>query len=209
MSRIPEGWGFDEFGDMVPGGKFDMYESNEDLEASMKQENDLQKAFKLEDHVEYQGIKIAIENKEGSIRRWTDINGSTGETKMVGLSYGYVKGTLGADQDEIDVFVGPDPRAEDVYIIDQQNPHNGTYDEQKCFLGFGSQKAAEMAYRLHYNNPDTFIISIQSMDVDAFKRWVKHTKPNKGEMGKSLPKDDLSKSSKDHLKLVILVPDKE
>lgn len=200
MIRLPSGWGFDEFGDMVPGGKVDMYESPEDLEASMKQEDDLQKAFKLQGHVDFQGIKIAIENKEGSVRKWTDLDGSTGETKMTGVSYGYVKGTLGADQDEIDVFVGPDPRAEEVYVIEQQNPHNGTYDEQKCFLGFGNQKAAERAYRLHYNNPDTFIITIQPMSINAFKRWVKNTKPKKGEMMKSKQSD---------LKLVVLVPNKE
>lgn len=181
-----------------------MYESTEDATKSMQAEYDLQKAFALQGHVNYQGLKIAIENKEGSVRKWTDVNGETGETKMTGVSYGYVKGTLGADEDEIDVFVGPDPRAENAYVIEQQNPHNGIYDEQKVFVGFGNQEAAENAYKLHYNNPETFIISIQPMTIDAFKRWIAQTKPVKGVMCKSEAVKSIPGP-----RLVLVLPSKE
>jgi len=211
LIRIPKGWGFDEHGDLVPGGEIDLYETPDDLAASLMEEMELQKAFKLQGHVTYQGIPIAIENKEGSVRKWTDVNGATGETKMVGVNYGYVKGTMGADEDEIDVFVGPDPRAKLVYVIEQQNPDTGTYDEQKCMLGFPNQKTAERAYMLHYDDPDTFIITVEPMEVEHFKRWVSTTKPKKGEMAKS-SKDDLSKSNQNHLedklKLVVLIPER-
>lgn len=198
MVRVPEGWGFDEDGDLVPGGEIDMYESEEELELAIREEADLQKAFALQGHIVYQGIPIAIENKEGSVRKWTDVNGDTGETKMQGVSYGYVKGTTGADEDEIDVFIGPDPRASNVYVIEQQNPHNGTYDEQKCFLGFPSQAKAERVYRLHYDNPDDFIIIVQPMSVEHFKRWLAITKKKQGEMVKS----------KEDIKLVIPFPNR-
>ena len=203
MIRVPVGWGWDEFGDLVPGGKVDLYESPEELALAMMQEDDLQKAFALQGHVMYQGIPIAIENKEGSIRKWGDSNGEHGETKMVGVDYGYVEGTLGTDEDEIDVFVGPDPRAGMVYIVEQQNSHTGQYDEQKCFLGFPNQKAAEQAYRLHYDDPDKFIITIESMELNHFKRWVSVTKPKKGELFKAE-----EPTTEDDTKLVILVPER-
>ena len=133
MIRVPAGWGWDEFGDMVPGGKVDLYESPEELALAMMQEDDLQKGFALQGHVSYQGIPIAIENKDGSVRKWGDVNGDHGETKMQGVSYGYAQGTLGADEDEIDVFVGPDPRAKMVYIIEQQNPGNGITMSRNAF----------------------------------------------------------------------------
>jgi hypothetical protein len=196
MTRVPIGWGYDESGDLVPGGKVDMYESPEEMERSVRQEDELQKAFKLQGHMNYQGIPVAIENKEGSVRKWTDANGDTGETKMDGVSYGYVEGTLGADEDEIDVFVGPDPEASNVYVIEQQNPHTGTYDESKSMIGFPSRELAERAYRMHYDNPDRFIITVQPMTVEHFKRWTGVTKPHKGEM---------MKSETDSLKLVIPV----
>lgn len=202
MLRLPQGWGFDEHGDMVPGGEVDMYESPEELEQSIRAEDDLQKAFALQGRVNFQGLDIAIENKEGSVRKWKDLNGNSGETEMVGVSYGYVEGTLGADEDEIDVFVGPDPRATEVYVIEQQNPHTGQYDECKAFIGFGNQKSAEFAYKLHYDNPMNFIITVQPMSLDHFKRLIARTQPLEGEMMKAT-----EPTANDELKLVILIPD--
>lgn len=178
--RVPPGWGWDEFGDMVPGGKIDMYESPEELALAMMQEDDLQKGFKLQGHVTYQGIPIAIENKEGSVRRWGDVNGEHGETKMVGVSYGYAQGTLGADEDEIDVFVGPDPRAGMVYVVHQQNPATGIYDEMKAFLGCSSVEQAKKLFMLHYDSSE-FFGWIETFSVDSFKRLIYKTKPQIGE----------------------------
>lgn len=204
LFRVPAGWGWNEDGELVPGGKVDLYETPEELELAMLQEDDLQKAFKLQGHVVYQGISIAIENKEGSVRKWTDVNGGTGETKMRGVSYGYAIGTLGADEDEVDVFVGPDPRAKMVYIVEQQNPGTGQYDEQKCFLGFPNQDAAERAYRLHYDNPENFIITTESMAVEQFKRWLDLTRPKTGEVLKS---ESVFGSMKHTTRFVVMIPD--
>lgn len=206
LIRVPEGWGWDEFGDLVPGGKVDMYDSSEELELAMLQEDDLQKAFQLQGQMSYQGIPIAIENRAGSIRDWNDLNGDKEQTLMSN-HYGYVQGTIGLDGDEIDVFVGPDPRAKRVYIVEQQNPHTGQYDEQKCFIGFPNQDFAERAYRLHYDNPDDFLLTIQAMDLDAFKRWVAITSPK----GSEFLSDEVSDirvedlDPNDEPKLIILI----
>jgi hypothetical protein len=195
LIRVPEGWGFDEDGDLVPGGELGrVYEGPDDVLLSIRAEDDLQKAFKLQSQVVFQDIPIAIENKAGTIRRWKDAEGNSGETKML-VGYGYIKRTNGIDEDEVDVFVGPDPRAEMVYVIEQQIPQTGLYDEQKCMLGFGSQSDAEQMYQAHFNRLD-FALYTTAMTVEHFKRWLQFSGKSKGEMFKAKPEDR-------HLRLVI------
>jgi len=178
LGRVPKGWGFDEDGELVPGGEY--LEVVEDLERSIQEEMDLQKAFKLQGNVNIQGIPIAIENRKGSKRKWKDAQGNTGETRMQ-YAYGYVKRTQGLDGDEMDVFVGPNPKAENVYIVHQQNPDVGTYDEEKVMIGFSDPHRALAAYRAHYDRDD-FDVTVTPMAVDQFKRWLAGTAPEVGEM---------------------------
>lgn len=184
MIRIPEGWGFNDDGSLAPGGEYGIeYQSEEELKLAMLQEMDLQKAFQIQKRITYQGIPIAIENTVGSVRKWKDGMGGEGETVMQ-HAYGYIERTTGADEDEIDVFVGPDPKAKQAYIIHQRNVHTDVYDEDKVMLGFSNQKDACAAYLANYNRPD-FAITCTAMDMDAFKRWAKSSVAKPGEMFKS------------------------
>lgn len=170
LIRIPPGWGFDESGQLVPGGELGVaYESPDDLEKAIRREAILQKAYALQGHVTYQGLDIAIENKVGTERFWTDSEGNSGSTKML-YAYGYITGTSGADEDEIDVFLGPDPDARNAYVVHQQDPGTGRYDEDKVMLGFSSSEQARHAYEQHYSRPD-FYVSMSPMPMDQFKRW--------------------------------------
>lgn len=184
MVRIPTGWGFDEDGSLIPGGELGIhYESEEDLQLAMLQEMDLQKAFKLAGHTQFQGIPIAIENTIGSVRNWQDGLGGIGRSVMK-HAYGYIERTTGADEDEIDVFLGPDPRAQQAYIVHQRNVHTDVYDEDKCMLGFSNEKDALAAYNANYDRRD-FVITVTPMDMDAFKRWVQGSESAPGEMFKA------------------------
>lgn len=177
--RIPEGWGFDEAGDLVPGGELGSeYESPKDLERALQEEDELLKAFKLQGHTQFQGIPIAIENRKGTVRRWTDDEGNQGKTRMR-YGYGYAKRTSGADGEEIDVYVGPDPRAPKVFLVHQLDAATGRYDEDKVFLGLPSAQAAKRAYLQHVDNPEMFG-GISAMDVDQFKRWIMATEATPG-----------------------------
>jgi hypothetical protein len=189
LIRIPPGFGFDDDGSLVPGGKLGKtYDSEKQIKKALELETDLYKAFSLQGHVEFQGLDIAIENKAGTKRRWTDAHGNTGETEML-YAYGYVQNTVGADEDEIDVFVGPDPLASQVFIIHQKNPETGIYDEDKVMLGFSNADAAKCAYQCHYDKRD-FFATMTSLDIDHFKRLIKLTAPKQGEMfKKDLPQE--------------------
>lgn len=63
------------------------------------------------------------------------------------VDYGYIRRTQGADGDQVDVFVGPNPETPEAFIINQRKPGTLEFDEHKVMLGFTSARAAERAYR--------------------------------------------------------------
>jgi hypothetical protein len=193
MIRVPDGWGFDEDGSLAPGAEGGKtYESEEELKLAMMQEMDLQKAFKIQKRLTFQGIPIAIENTVGSVRKWKDGLGGEGRSVMQ-HAYGYVERTTGADEDEIDVFIGPDPKALQAYIVHQRNVHTDVYDEDKVMLGFSNERDALAAYNANYDRRD-FIITVTPMDMDAFKRWAQSSEP---------PPDGLMKAGTGGVRYVI------
>lgn len=185
MVRIPVGWGFNEFGSLVPGGEYGVvYQDEEEMVRAMLRENDLIKAMTGESKLTFQGLPIVIETPAGGQRHWKEPqSGESGSTDML-YAYGYIEGTMGNDDDEIDVFIGPAPDSEAVFIIHQQNPRTGTYDEDKVMLGFMNEEQARVAYMQHYDRPD-YYISCMPVRMDQFKRMIAGTAPDTGEMLKS------------------------
>lgn len=170
LIRVPAGWGFNEEGQMVPGGKLGELQH---MEKSSRRE--LRKSAQVTGYMEFQGLPITIENPPGSIRRWEGLDGNGGQTRMQ-VAYGYIRRTSGMDDDELDVFVGGDHLATHVYVIEQQDPYTGRYDEQKAMLGFVNQEAAERCYRQHYSSGD-FALYTSAMTVEHFKRWIAESDP--------------------------------
>jgi|SRR5580765_378213 len=92
-------------------------------------------------HVYVQGLNISIENQKGSLRGKKDHNGQILHSSKAPAHYGYIRGTLGADGEQIDVHLGPDPENPQVFIIDQNRVKrsNGKvkgFDEHKVFIGY-------------------------------------------------------------------------
>ena len=75
-------------------------------------------------HLKLQGLDIALENIKGSIRSGTDKDGKQWQSTMA-HDYGYIKRTLGADGDHVDVFIGDQPDSETVFVVDQVDPKTG------------------------------------------------------------------------------------
>ena len=69
-------------------------------------------------------------------------------------SYGYIRGTKGADKDHVDIFVGPNPDNGTYYVINQNKPNTyGTkkrFDEHKVAVGFDSEHDAVANYLLSF-----------------------------------------------------------
>jgi hypothetical protein len=123
--------------------------------------------YPLQGRTKVQGMDISIENKKGSTRSGTDKDGHEWHTEMH-FDYGYIRGTVGTDKDHLDAYVGPNPESEIVYIVNQNDPVTGDFDEQKVMLGFNSEAEAKEAYLKQYDRPG-FLGSIVKMDIDTFK----------------------------------------
>lgn len=130
-------------------------------------------------HLTLQGMDIALENPKGSTRSGTDQDGKVWQSTMA-HDYGYIKRTLGADGDHVDVFIGDRPDSETVYVVDQVDPKTGKFDEHKVMMGFADEPAARDGYLANYEKGWKGLSAIKAMPVEEFKRWVKEgdtTKP--------------------------------
>lgn len=126
------------------------------------------KTFKLQDRISFRGLDIAVENKKGSVRRGVDDGGEEWKTKMF-HDYDYIRGTMGVDGDAVDCFVGPNKESDKVFVIHQENPENGKFDEDKVMLGFDSLNYARAAYLAHYDD-QAFLGKITIMNFEEFKK---------------------------------------
>lgn len=122
--------------------------------------------------IKLMGLDISIENPTGSERNGTDASGKAWKTEMK-HHYGYVKGSKGNDKDHVDVFVGPNPESNKVFVVDQIDPATGKFDEHKAMLGFNTIEEAEAGYRANYDANWQGMGAISEMPADAFKSWVK------------------------------------
>lgn len=128
--------------------------------------------------VRLQGMDISIENPRGSTRRGTDPDGNQWESQMA-HHYGDIKGTTAADGDNLDVFIGPNPDADQVFVIDQVND-DGSFDEHKVMMGFDTQQAARQGYLDNYEDGWQGLGAITATNTEGFKSWVDrgdHSKP--------------------------------
>ncbi|WP_426106341.1 PLxRFG domain-containing protein [Massilia sp. TSP1-1-2] len=117
------------------------------------------------------GLGLSIENPEGSVRKGVDKAGKPWETTM-NHHYGYIRGTVGADKDHIDVFVGKNLNSDKVFVVDQIHPDSGKFDEHKIMLGFDSIDEARAAYQSNYDANWTGGRNITETTLEEFKAWL-------------------------------------
>lgn len=89
--------------------------------------------------------------------------------------YGYLRGTEGADGEQVDVYLGGHPdEADKVYVVDQVDARTGKFDEHKVMAGFMSEEQATKAYHRGFSDgkgPDR-LGAITAVPIDRFKSWV-------------------------------------
>lgn len=129
--------------------------------------------------MDWNGLTIAIENPAGTVRQGVDETGKAWRT-VFKYAYGEVICSEGMDGDPVDVFMGLNDQAPEVYIVRQMKRKQWDIpDEDKCFLGFTSMDEAKAAYLAHYDDP-RFFGGIIAMPLDEFVKKVKATKKAPG-----------------------------
>ncbi|MCU4438736.1 PLxRFG domain-containing protein [Acinetobacter lwoffii] len=132
-------------------------------------------------HIKVHGLNIAVENPRGSERRGTDPDGKEWAHTMSD-HYGYIKSSIGSDNEQIDTYIGRNPESEQVFIVDQIDQKTGGFDEHKVMMGFNSQEDAIQAYSSNFDK-GWKIGPVRAMSKDEFKTWLKNgdTKKPAGE----------------------------
>ena len=125
-------------------------------------------------HVKVHGLDISIENPRGSWRTGGP-EGHKWRSKLPN-HYGYIRKTDGADGDHVDCYIGPHLKAPNVFVVDQHDLGSKTFDEHKCFIGFGSKSQAREAYHQAFSDGrgKDRIGHIETLSVPMFKLWLEH-----------------------------------
>lgn len=123
------------------------------------------------EHIAVHGLPISIETKGGKYRHGKD---NSWRVKMP-CHYGYFKRTEGADGDHVDCFIGPHPKSDRVFVINQVDHKSKAFDEHKVMLGFVSEKQARAYYEKAFSdgNGAKRIGSVKHLNVQQLKDWLR------------------------------------
>ena len=121
--------------------------------------------------VRLQGLELSIENPKGSERSGTGPDGVEWRQTMSD-HYGYIRRTTGADGEQVDAYVGPVDDAPQVFVVDQVNQQDGSFDEHKVMIGYPDQESAVAAYRSNFDQ-GWKVGEVTAMPMAEFKSWLK------------------------------------
>jgi len=122
---------------------------------------------------QFAGLSVSVENEAGTMRRGVAPDGKQWASKMY-YDYGELGGSIGADGDAVDVFLGPDEFSKKVFVVHQNKYDDwNTFDEDKVMLGFGNEKEASDAFLKNYDDK-RFLGPVTTMTLDEFKSKVYH-----------------------------------
>lgn len=131
-------------------------------------------------HKFFQGLDITIENLKGKPRTGIGRDGKKWSVTMP-ASYGYLKRTEGADGDHVDVYLGPNEKSDQVFVVDQKDAETGKFDEHKCMLGFNNEAEARRTYRAGFSDGKDRIKHMRRMSMAEFRQWL-----DKGDTSKQI-----------------------
>lgn len=133
-------------------------------------------------HFPWNGLDITLETTKGAERSGKSEDGQEWRVTMP-HHYGYIKGTIGADKDHADVFMGDHPESDQVWIVNQTKPNSQEFDEHKALLGFENEGEARAAYLKSFSGDfgDSVLGSVSGpYSVEEFKALLPdfaHAKP--------------------------------
>jgi hypothetical protein len=95
-------------------------------------------------------------------------------------TYGYIKSTLGADDMQVDVYLGKHPESLHVWVIDQDkfdaNGRDQGFDEHKVMLAYDNLPKAIKDYAKAHGDGlgHERIAAITALSYDELKDWLKN-----------------------------------
>jgi hypothetical protein len=130
--------------------------------------------------IKVSGLDISVENPHQSKRSGIDRDGKAWQSDMNG-HYGYVKGVVARapDKEHVDVNVKPstpDNYDGDVFVINQNHPDTGKFDEPKVYIGYSNEQEARDAYASNYADDWKGLDSVAKVPMAKFKEMLNDKK---------------------------------
>lgn len=124
-------------------------------------------------HASIHGLAVTIENPAGSTRSGQDANGEAWSVTMT-AHYGYLRRTVGADDEQMDCYIGPNEASERVFVINQVDADTGKFDEHKVIFGTNTLAEAIALYDAHFSDGKGHLrrTGISELTVPEFKEWL-------------------------------------
>ena len=119
------------------------------------------------------GFDLTIETVKDGERKGTDKDGNEWSVKMP-YDYGKIKRTEGADGDAVDIGIGDDHETKKAFILDQNDPETGEFDEHKTFVAMSSKEEVLEKYRKSFSDGKDRVASINETTVDGLHDWAKN-----------------------------------
>lgn len=125
------------------------------------------------EHRRIAGLDVSIETAAGATRTGIGADGEPWYVQMP-ADYGYIRRTEGADGEQLDCYIGPNPQAPMVWLIRQQNPDTKAFDEEKAMIGFDSRSEAIATYCRGFSDGrgQYRIQSVQELSASAFRIYA-------------------------------------
>lgn len=167
--------------------------------------------------VEWNGLKIRIENPRGSWRSGVSKSGKPWSTQLVN-AYGHLcmsrHPRSAADGDGIDIFIGDHPEVALVGVVDQFV--NAKWDEHKCVIGTQDEEDTRRTYLANFQKGWKGCHHVTMLTAEQFRSWVDNgdtSKPLQGQKMESFhkeasaaPPDKLQGPMLQHLQLLSQSP---
>lgn len=118
---------------------------------------------------QFAGFPVVIEYRKGESR-----NTGSSDGAIMAADYGYLINRGGDDGDSLDVFLGPNERAENVYVVCVGDPDTKEFIQHKTFLGFADAEQVQLVLLSFYGDGRGAdrILSGNEMTLGEFKTWL-------------------------------------
>jgi len=119
---------------------------------------------------DFHGVPVIIEFRKGDVKPGHDPEDGFGFEQLA--DYGFIPGTTTNEEGEgLDVYIGPDPESERVFVVALMRPHEtDVFMEYKVLLGWDSHHAAMHFCKAQYF--DDMIGLLYEMTIPDLVDWV-------------------------------------
>jgi phage-related protein (TIGR01555 family) len=123
--------------------------------------------------IEFAGLPLTVEYPKNTWRILRNPRGQVVYERFLENDYGFIRGTVGRDGDEVDVIVGPDESAQAAFVvnmIDLGPDVDQRQNEDKVCIGFQTADAARQAFLGMY--PRSFFGGMKKVPVAGLRSRV-------------------------------------